>query len=198
MSSGVLVLMWNDSAPKAKKKAVSFASTVHGPSVSQTVQRWVRRDPRPSQIPQPDVSKDYNNGMGGVDSNNRGAAVYKISSKTGKWWWAVFWHIVDSVIHNAWVLKYPDGADNSRKKQQLAFRIALVDQLTGDYNGRKMKPRPSDDTMGRFDGFMHLIRRKNPPTRARCACGCGSQPVWECSKCRVSLKPDCFIGYHTR
>jgi hypothetical protein len=199
---GLLVLMWNDSAPKAKKKAVSFASTASGPGADQTVKRWVRRSPKPSEITQPNVSKEYNNGgMGGVDTNNRGAAVYKISSKTSKWWWAVFWHIIDSVIHNAWVLMYPDGAGNSRKKQQLTFRVKLVEQLVGDYNGRKLKSRPREDTMGRYDGYMHYIQRKLPPpgvkAKSRCGCGCKKESSFECSKCNVTLTVDCFRSYHT-
>ena len=100
---GILVLSWNDAAPGAKKKCVSFASTVSGPTSSQLVKRWVRRQAA-VEIPQPDVAKDYSANMGSVDRNNRAAEVYRTGGKTAKWWWAVFWHLMDSLIHNAWVL----------------------------------------------------------------------------------------------
>ena len=87
---GVLVLVWNDTAPNAKKKAVSFTSTVEGPQADQTVKRWVRRTLEASHVVQPNVAKMYSQKMGGVDRNNRGAEMYQISRPTNKWWWAVF------------------------------------------------------------------------------------------------------------
>ena len=199
--TGVLIVMWNDSAPKAKKKAVSFASTSCGPGSTSTVKRWVRRVPEPFEISQPIVSREYNPNYGGVDRGNKGAAVYKICRATNKWWWAVFWHIMDSVIFNAWILMYPDGAEGDRRqKTHKAFRLALVDQLTGDYNVRQ-RSHPSTEHVGRYDGFNHWpvkSQKKANKGLARCACGCKNQSSYECFKCRVALKIECFRDYHTQ
>jgi hypothetical protein len=188
---GIMVLQWNDAAPGAKKKAVSFATTVTGPGSDQTVDRWVRRKPEPAQIAQPNVAKDYSAKMGGVDRNDRGAAVYKISFKTNKWWWAVFWHITDSVIHDAWVLMYPDGAGNDRMKQQLQFRIDLCKQLTGDFTCRKQRlSAVLDASCGHWPVAI--------PRGPRCACGCNKRPLIGCSGCKVALAICCFPTYEHR
>jgi hypothetical protein len=155
---GIIIVMWNDSAPNSKKKAVSFASTASTPGSNSKALRWVRRAPKPMEIEQPNVSKEYNANYGGIDRKNREAATYKNSRSTAKWWWAVFWHIMDSVIFNAWVLMYPDGAGGDPNKKHKAFCLALVDQLTGDYNGRKQNSRPSTEhATWRYDCFNHWL-----------------------------------------
>lgn len=192
---GVLVVTWNDTAPKAKKKAVSFASTISGPGSAGTVERWVRRAPKPVQVTQPQVAREYSNKMGGVDRNNRGAEMYRISRPTNKWWWAVFWHIIDSLVHNAWVLMYPDGAGNVRKKQQLQFRINLVKQLIGDFNCRQragpkvVRPAPFVPPF-----VQHWPERRSK--QGRCACKCGRVVKIGCTACGVPLAIECFPTYH--
>ena len=192
---GVLVVKWNDTAPKAKKKAVSFASTISGPGSAGTVERWVRRAPKPVQVAQPQVAREYSNKMGGVDRNNRGAEMYRISRPTNKWWWAVFWHIIDSLVHNAWVLMYPDGAGNVRKKQQLQFRINLVKQLIGDFSCRQragpkvVRPAPFVPPF-----VQHWPERRSK--QGRCACKCGRVVKIGCTACGVPLAIECFPTYH--
>jgi hypothetical protein len=185
---GVMVLIWNDNGPTASpKKCVAFASTAVGPGCDQTTQRWVRRVPEPFTVDQPNVAKEYNAGYGGVDRNNRGAAVYKISRTTPKWW-AVFWHLIDSTIHSAWVLKYPDGAGNDPKKQQLRFRMDLVEQLMADFSCRQYRGRaPVDALVGHFP--------RTAATQGRCACGCGKRPMIPCTGCCVHLAINCFENY---
>ena len=150
------------------------------------------------------MAADYGANMGGPDRNNRGCAMYKISRTTNKWWWAVFWHLIDAVIHNAWVLKYPDGAGNDRNKQQLRFRTDLAVQLTGDYSCRRTAGpgRPvSPGTLRRYDGMHHWHQRsptadKNTPCKCRRACP--KRTRFECSKCKVHLSLDHFRAYHTK
>ena len=188
---GILVVTWNDTAPNATKKAVSFASTVSGPGSAGTVDRWVRRAPEPTQVVQPEVAQEYSSKMGGVDRNNRGAEMYRISRKTKKWWWAVFWHIMDSLIHNAWVLMYPDGADNVRKKQQLQFRINLAKQLIGDFSCRQ---RMGPKIVHPAPVVQHWPERR--PDQERCACKCGKKTKFGCATCGVPLVIECFATYH--
>jgi hypothetical protein len=96
------------------------------------------------------------------------------------------------------VLMYPDGAGNSRKKQQFAFRVQLVEQLTGEYNGRKMKTRPSTEHAGRYDGFNHWPVRVDIKRKKVCKnVNCSAEVKTECSKCRVILCIDCFEEFHT-
>jgi len=154
---------------------------VSGPGSTGTVDRWVRRAPEPVKVTQPVVAREYCKNMGGVDRNNRGAEMYRISRPTRKWWWAVFWHIMDSLVHNAWVLMYPDGADNVRKKQQLQFRINLAKQLIGDFSCRQRKgpkvPHPVP--------FQHWPEKRDK--KERCACKCGRQIRVGCTGCGVPL-----------
>ncbi len=197
---GIMVLIWNDNAPKASpKKCVAFASTAMGPTCQQTVERWVRRVPTPTHIKHPDVGKQYNANYGGVDRNNRGAAMYAISRATGKWWWAVFWHLIDSSIHSAWALKYPNGAGNDRKKQQLQFRIDLAKQLTGEYCCRKRTSATPVGVGVRYDGLAgHWPDREHYGSgNDRCACGCGKRTRSMCEKCQVYLGQFCYKRYHT-
>ena len=186
---GILVLSWNDAAPGAKKKCVSFASTVSGPTSSQLVKRWVRRQAA-VEIPQPDVAKDYSANMGGVDRNNRAAEVYRTGGKTAKWWWAVFWHLMDSLIHNAWVLMYPDGAGNVECKQFLQFKINLSQQLIGDFSCRR---RERSKAVQPAPFVQHWPEKR--AEQERCACKCGRQIRVGCATCGVPLAIECFSTY---
>ena len=138
----------------------------------------------------PTVAKMYSQKMGGVDRNNRGAEMYRISRQTNKWRWAVFWHLMDSLIHNAWVLMYPDGAGNDRKKQQLQFRINLAKQLIGTYSCRR-RERSKDVRPAPF--VQHYPERR--PIQARCVCKCGRVVKIGCDTCKVPLAIECFRTY---
>jgi hypothetical protein len=188
---GILVLSWNDAAPGAKKKCVSFASTVSGPTSSQSVERWVRRATAADSIPQPDVAQEYSANMGGVDRNNRAAEVYRTGGKTGKWWWAVFWHLIDSLIHNAWVLMYPDGAHNVPHTQFLQFKINLSKQLIGDFSCRRYE-RSKVVLPAPF--VQHWPERR--AEQERCACKCGRRVRVGCATCGVPLAVECFSTYN--
>ena len=87
----VLTVQWRDN------KTVSVMSTMHDANRSTTVNRRTKQNNQFSNISvqQPDVIKDYNNDMAGVDKSDQLINKYNMLRKTNKWWKTLFFHFVN-------------------------------------------------------------------------------------------------------
>lgn len=83
--------------------------------------------------------------MGYVDEADRLLSTYKIDRRSKKWWFRIFWHFLDVVVANSFILYKTKGIKPSLSLKQ--FRLALVNQLVGEkLPAKKGRKRKSLDT----------------------------------------------------
>ena len=112
-------------------KTVTIISPIHKgsdlTSCSRTLQE--RTGFKNKQVRQPLVVNSYNNGMNGVDKSNQYLTQYPCYIKTKFHWWKVlFFHSVDIMIVNSFVL-YKLYFGLNERYGQINFREAIVNSL---------------------------------------------------------------------
>ena len=109
----VAMVRWKDN------KAVTVASTCCGAAPIGKAKRFSRADHQRIEIPQPQVVKVYNMGMGGVDRLDQNLAAFMINHQSKKWWWPVFHFCVDVAV-----ITTPFSSTES--KHALPIPVALI------------------------------------------------------------------------
>lgn len=118
----VVTLSWKDN------RIVNLISTYVGmksfiPGENPNAGVATRFDKKTKQvitIPCPQIIKEYNRNMGGVDLMDSFMGRHKVTIKTRKWTNRIFYHLLDMVMVNSWVLykrAHPDRADCQSMKQ---------------------------------------------------------------------------------
>ena len=131
----ILAMQWKDN------KTVSFLSTIHQARKTQTVVRRSKENGqfRKLEVNQPELVKDYNKNMNGVDLSDQLIGKYNCLRKTNKWWKTLFLHCIDIARVNSYILFQEFRAKNqdipelkrSAYYNQLDFTIELIRQLGG-------------------------------------------------------------------
>ena len=98
LNSPIIILKWCDNS------VVRLVSEFVGLNPVEAISRWSKKDKCEKDIPCPDIVKDYNKCMGGVDLADMPIAIYRISIKTNRWCIRLFWHLIDMCEVNAWLL----------------------------------------------------------------------------------------------
>lgn len=144
--------------------------------------------------------------MGGTDRMDEDLARCRIGIRSKKWYWPLLTWLIDTAIHNAWVLYRSSG----RQITNLLFRREIVKvYLTRYKNAPKKSGRPqtshnsltmnriSDDI--RYDRTDHIVVSVPNNKRRRCAGeGCTSVGRTMCNKCDLGLCIECFKIFHTK
>ena len=216
-NSGIMLMRWFDN------KCVQLVSTYCSSKNSGTVRRWDAKSKSHIQVPCPEVVREYNSAMGGVDLADMLIALYRSPMKTKRWYLKVIIHAVDICKVNAWIL-YRRFADQLRipKKNQmnlLTFSSKVAAGLTMESKtlersvGRPRKRRSIDhDTTGpgrrvltatpancvRIDATAHWPCYRDKKGRCRfCKKGI---VLTSCMKCQVHLcftsERNCFYDFH--
>lgn len=210
-------LMWVDN------KCVRMLSTFAGANPVEDVRRYNRTTKKHEMIQCPHVIREYNKHMGGVDLLDSLVGRYKIIMRTKKWYFRLFYHLMDLTVINAWIM-YTRIAKNdpSLKPLSLAeFRIELGETLCKiDSNQQRKRGRPSDAPPPppppmkktaaatsvpkdvRYDGVGHWPVHIDK-SKQRCKLeGCKGFTVFKCDKCNMFLclnkNNNCFRKYHVR
>lgn len=97
-SNSLTIVGWNDN------RSVYVVSNAIGSQPTVKVSRWCRKTNTRIDVDQPNLIKMYNRHMGGVDRCDQNISAYRISTRTKKWWWALFAWIPDMVLQNSWLL----------------------------------------------------------------------------------------------
>lgn len=196
----VIAMKWKD------KRDVTLLSSVHS---SEMVQVERRREA--TSIPQ--IVKDYNNTMGGVDRVDQSLASYPIMRKRGKKYYKkIFFHLLELAVWNTYILYKNAG----NKKTPLNFRMELIELMVAHYKEPSVnhKGRPSTSaTPVRLSGrhfFEHVpaTKKKMHPTRHCAVCSrkkdergkkIRRESRYQCKQCDVGLcVVPCFEEYHTK
>ena len=139
----------------------------------------------------PNIIRDYNNGMSGVDRSDQIRTYYSYSKKTLRWYKKIGFHMFEIMIHSSHTIFCKLKNDGDRKMALLQFRIVAVPHLL-----EENFPRESTTVQLQPDEVFHLLApipatgTKSKPTRkcrvstrnlvrkkTRCVCvGCPENP----------------------
>ena len=160
----------------------------------------------------------YNSYMEGVDILDSKLGKNRIRMKTKKWYHKLFYHLVDLVCVNSWLLWQKNSTEYI---SFIDFKSAVADSLCrlGKPAPPPKKDKPPVDVLkplkkkklglmvgqgppkiaDRLDGYNHLPVFMN--TRARCKYPkCTGKSNAACQKCNVTLcfnrDRNCFLRFH--
>lgn len=202
-------------------KAVNLISDYVGTNPMQTVQRYDKKINKKISIDCPNIIKEYNSCMGGVDLLDSLIGRNKIKIRSKKWYMRIFYHLLDVTITNAWILYKRANAQRATEEKLLTladFRVKLGETLCKFGSVARSIGRPSTNVTKRIG-----LKRKHhsscplPPKEARldkldhwpimaekrlqCKVpGCKGYTFVKCSKCHVSLcfkkMRNCYRQFH--
>jgi DNA excision repair protein ERCC-6 len=151
-------------------------------------------------VQQPNVIKQYNANMGGVDLFDRLLGAYRPSIKGKKWWWPLFTNVLNISVVAAWRLYCT--LNKNRALSHLDFlREITICLLKSSPNERPQVGGGAHVDLPdhvRFDQIGHDVV---DAAQGRCVV-CSTNTRTKCIKCNVRLhiartKP-CFTTYHTK
>lgn len=90
--------VWKDN------KYVTMLSSFAGTAPVGKVKRFDRKLKMVVEVDCPFVIREYNRHMGGVDLMDSNIGRYKIHLKSRKWYLRIFYHLLDLIAANAWIL----------------------------------------------------------------------------------------------
>lgn len=188
---------------------MTLASSFVDSEPKEKIKRYSKEKKARIDVDCPQIVKQYNAHMGGVDLADMLVALYRSNLKTKRWYMALFSQALDICVNNAWLQHRRDR----NLKQQLPlkkFRVEIIKELLQRNRFRQfaetntdapvkikapVAPRPPDSV--RYDNVGHL---PTFITQGRCKyCKNGFTKVC-CSKCNLRLcfleKRNCFYNYH--
>ena len=200
-------------------RVVNLLSTFAKVDPVTTVRRFDSKAKKLVDVSCPDIVKQYNKSMGGVDLADQLISLYRCPIRSMKYYMRLVFHMIDMVVVNAWLLYRRDAASLNMLKKDilslaefkllLSFDLMMAGKVCGTKRGRPSlseeprKPpkkgchRPSIAI--RKDGVGHLPRIGEKRQRCRRE-NCSGKTNVECKKCVVSLflnnKSNCFALFH--
>ena len=119
--NGVLALKWKDN------KVVNILSTDAGVEPVSSVKRYDKAaHGRVFDVPCPDVIRQYNGKMGGIDKNDMLTHLYKTPLRSRRWPLKIFGYCIDVCIANAWLCYKRDVTKLNEKPMSLKmFRLHI-------------------------------------------------------------------------
>jgi hypothetical protein len=85
-------------------KVVTLLSTFAGSQPLRKVQRFFKTDNTRKEMNCPNIVQVYNKHMGGMDLLDSLLGLYRIHIRSKKWYHRLFFHMLDVIISNAWLL----------------------------------------------------------------------------------------------
>uniref|UniRef100_A0A8C5DWF5 Si:ch211-255f4.7 n=1 Tax=Gouania willdenowi TaxID=441366 RepID=A0A8C5DWF5_GOUWI len=180
----ICVVKWYDNKP------VLMMSAVHAREPEDTCQRWDKKLKRYVTISRPNIIREYNSKMGGVDLVDRMMSYYRMNGRTKKWTLRMLMHFTDLALANSWLLYRKDlsvfGTSKKNVMQFLEFRMEVA--MTFLVRRRANAHLPV------------VVKLKNA---ARCrAEGCSGKTRVQCVTCKVYLclqaDRNCYKTFHTK
>ncbi|KAH9639642.1 hypothetical protein HF086_009095 [Spodoptera exigua] len=158
------VVKWSDN------KVVTFISSYIDSYPIEKIKRYSKESKSKVDVACPQVVKEYNKYMGGVDLADMLISLYRTPLKSRRWYLGIFAQLLDMCINNAWLLY---RRDNRPKISLKDFRYDVYESLRasgriieqpGDLvdiaNVRKIqKPKPVTNRpvdSVRFDNLGHF------------------------------------------
>ncbi|XP_022195556.1 piggyBac transposable element-derived protein 3-like [Nilaparvata lugens] len=213
----VLALKWVDN------KIITMASTRHGAEPFTMARRYSRATKQYIDVPMPNVVRQYNINMGGVDLHNRMLSHYRSYHRTNKWTVRFMEHFFDMACVNSW-LKYKsdcftqnvpkkDVMDLHSFKMRLAQLLIIGKKRLADSDTDSEEERPRKKSAGRpgkvplpphearTKGALHIPIAMDLPFAQCCRNpNCSGKSRVKCTECDVYLcvlnHRNCFLNFH--
>ncbi|KAK3889423.1 hypothetical protein Pcinc_006587 [Petrolisthes cinctipes] len=221
-SEGVKVtaVKWMD------KRSVHLASTFLNSFPMDKCVRYDKKVREKVEVPRPNIVKQYNMYMGGVDLCDQMISYYRTFFGSKKYYHRLFFHLIDLAVVNSWML-YRRDAESLKVKQQsqlphceFKYKLANSLMMSGKTMSRE-RGRPSTSVEKAFTDKKKVDRATKPipdkdirgdsvghfpassTSRAKCKLpGCNGKVHMTCIKCNVHLccdtKRNCFLTFHTK
>ena len=199
--SGITVFKWKDS------KAVHFISNYHG--IEETSVQRKQKDGSKVTVPCPQVVKDYNSFMGGVDKHDMLRQLYGTDRKNVKWWHRLFFGLMDITIVNAFIVYKEQNVESSLTifdfYREVGCGLLTFSQRStpGAVKRRKMNySKPESVRLGNTG--IHWPEFSTSKNRCEVCSrnGITARPLSKCSHCGVHLccntTKNCFREYHMK
>lgn len=212
-NTGIGIYKWKDT------KSVFFASNYHGSEQTSVLRK--NKQGVSMVVPSPQVAKDYNNYMGGVDHADQLRSSYAVNRRSKKWWHRLFWGMLDILFVNSFIIyKELNGLISlleyrrilsqgliTQKELPTPTRGMFKKKVSPDCNAKINKKRrgkkfsiPDEVRFG--NRGIHCL--KFDKLRGRCeVCAMGniqSRPHSKCTHCNIFLcaneKKNCFASFH--
>ena len=129
-ANNVVAVKWFDN-----RAVTMFGTCIEECNKVSTVACRVKGQSAKIPAPCPEIIKDYNSGMGGVDLLDQKTSAFKLDPKSsgGRYYLRIFFDLMDICVANShaiYKVLYPKGME------LLDFKIVLVKSLIGTYNSR--------------------------------------------------------------
>ncbi|KAK3931960.1 PiggyBac transposable element-derived protein 3 [Frankliniella fusca] len=202
----IVCVKWVDS------KVVTLASTYTGVGDQTSVMRWNKNGRE--EVSRPDIVKQYNSMMGGVDKFDMLSEIYRTMTRSKRWYIPLVGYMISMALVNSWLMYEIDclalqekGATSSKKFRLDVFNALVASETrrgrppANEPKAKKLiispvAPRPVDaerrDNTDHWPGFGEK--------RQRCRnCQEGFSEVI-CLKCNMCLcfrkSKNCFVQFH--
>lgn len=215
-------VLWNDTKPVrllSTYVGVKPLASRNDSVQSQKVRRWDRQKRVYNEIDCPQIIKDYNRHMGGVDLMDGLLGRYRIHMKTRKWSNRIFYHLIDVAVINAYLL-YHRIHPHKEKIELPMFRTQVAESLClcGMASVKRPVGRPSSSPKTaarapkraylptediRYDQMGHWCVFRDRTGKKQCKFPkCTSETQAYCIKCDLSLcnstTKTCFYDFHNK
>nr|CAH7745755.1 unnamed protein product [Callosobruchus chinensis] len=128
-------------------------STYVGSQVATEVRRFCRKTRnRPQSV------AAYNTYMGGIDLLDSMLGYYRIQIRSKKWYMRVFFHFLDMICVNCWILWRPNLKNDNPYLPLSEFKLALAEVLTRANALQRKRERPSTSLQPQLE----LKKKKYP------------------------------------
>lgn len=211
----IAITKWYDNKP------VNLLSSIYAANKTDECRRYDRKLKNYVMVQRPEVVKEYNSNMGGVDLTDRLLSVCPARSRTRKWTVRFINHMFDLAVVNAWIKYKMINREEGKSiykilklrefKQEIAERLILgnIYSMEEDENENvaeeetRKRGRPSivplPPVAKRFHGANHLPDMGSKQKRCRKE-GCSKKTTVICIYCNMPLcltpSRNCFVDFH--
>lgn len=214
----IAILRWLDNKP------VTILSTFHADNNPDQCRRWSKRRKEYEIVSRPEIIRNYNTFMGGVDLADRMLAVCPCRARTRKWTIRFISHMLDLAVCNSWFqykeIQREKNVPNKKIPQLRTFKLALGEKFISDnslssdsescsdyedlepkHKQRRVQIQPIPTEALRYHRSEHLVDYAVKQNRCRKA-DCKNTTTAFCIKCKIFLcstqKRNCFLYFHSK
>lgn len=193
-------VLWKDKTKK-RERIIKLISTIH----SSEMKMLEISKGKPKVLPE--ILKEYQENMKGVDIMNSAIHYYKFGHRSYKWWEPIFYELLEIVINNSLII-YNKITNKKISPQEFREKVIegllrgwschlpLKKTLIMQYNPKLMPTLPAINIC-----YLHSIIRTQHEDQDCVFCSSRNnrkRTIYGCADCSGNphLCPECFLEYH--